>query len=398
MVSTALGLSGHDLIRSVLQEHLESVLEKAEQAGHPLAAHVEQTLRSAVTCGNPAYGFRRIRCAGCSLDRVVGFSCKRRGVCPSCGGRRMSQRAAWWVDRILPRVPVRQWVLSLPFPLRLRLAWDHDLRKAVLGIFLGAVFRFQCRRARQYGIPDPQCGSLTVAQNFGGSLNLNLHFHAILPDGVFRWDDRLDAPRFVSLPAPSTADVQQVVEKIATQVRRLLVRRGLMEESLEVPDEEHPFQRASAQGRVLLGERSGQRVQRVGQTWMFGPPPPRKLPRRCAVSEGFNLHAGVRIGRRQWSRLEKLCRYIARPPLAKERLSLREDGQIILKLKRPWFDGTYALLFEPEVFVERLAAIVPAPMKNMVHYHGVFASASRWRPLIVPDGVRRQKKAQERKQ
>ncbi|MFT5682060.1 MAG: hypothetical protein ACI8RZ_002978 [Myxococcota bacterium] len=73
-----------------------------------------------------------------------------------------------------------------------------------------------------------------------------------------------------------------------------------------------------------------------GQTWMFGPPPPRKLPRRCAVSEGFNLHAGVRIGRRQWSRLEKLCRYIARPPLAKERLSLREDGQIILKLKRPW--------------------------------------------------------------
>ncbi len=128
----------------------------------------------------------------------------------------------------------------------------------------------------------------------------------------------------------------QVVEKIATRVRRLLVRRGLMEEHQEVPDEEHPFQRASAQGRILLGERSGQRVQRVGQTWMFGPPPPRKLPRRCAVSEGFNLHAGVRIGRRQWSRLEKLCCYIARSPLAKERLSLREDGQIILKLKRPW--------------------------------------------------------------
>ena len=59
--------------------------------------------------------------------------------------------------------------------------------------------------------------------------------------------------------------------------------------------------------------------------------------------------------------------------------------------------GTHALLFEPEVFVERLAAIIPAPMKNMVHYHGVFASASRWRPFIVPDGVRRQKKARERR-
>ncbi len=52
----------------------------------------------------------------------------------------------------------------------------------------------------------------------------------------------------------------------------------------------------------------------------------------------------------------------------------------------------------PEVFVERLAALVPAPQKNQVHYHGVFASAHRWRSLIVPDGVRRKKKAKARKQ
>ena len=120
-MSTPPSTPGHDLLREVLQDQLESVLEKAERAGHPLAAHVEQTLREAVTCGNPAYGFRRIHCVGCGLDRVVGFSCKRRGVCPSCGGRRMSQRAAWWVDRLFPRVPVRQWVLSMPYPLRLRL-------------------------------------------------------------------------------------------------------------------------------------------------------------------------------------------------------------------------------------------------------------------------------------
>ncbi len=166
-MSTPPSTPGHDLLREVLQDQLESVLEKAERAGHPLAAHVEQTLREAVTCGNPAYGFRRIHCVGCGLDRVVGFSCKRRGVCPSCGGRRMSQRAAWWVDRLFPRVPVRQWVLSMPYPLRLRLAWDHDLRKAVLAVVLRAIFGFQCRRAKQRGLSNPRCGSITVAQNFG---------------------------------------------------------------------------------------------------------------------------------------------------------------------------------------------------------------------------------------
>ncbi len=233
---------------------------------------------------------------------------------------------------------------------------------------------------------------------FGGQLNLNLHFHVLIPDGVFIWDARLDAPRFVTLPAPSTTDIQSLVAVIARRVKRLLRRRGLLEEWVEPSAEEHPFQRASAQGRAMLCEPSGRRIKRLRQTWLFGPPPPRKLPRRCAVYEGFNLHAGVRVGRRQRGRLEKLCRYIARPPLAKERLSLRKDGLVMLKLKRPWSDGTIALVFEPEVFVERLAALVPAPQKNQVHYHGVFASAHRWRSLIVPDGVRRKKKAKARKQ
>ena len=100
----------------------------------------------------------------------------------------------------------------------------------------------------------------------------------------------------------------------------------------------------------MLCEPSGRRIKRLRQTWLFGPPPPRKLPRRCAVYDGFNLHAGVRVGRRQRGRLEQLCRYIARPPLAKERLSQRQDGLVMLKLKRLWSDGTVALVFEPEVF------------------------------------------------
>ena len=74
----------------------------------------------------------RLHCDDCQLDRLVPFSCKRRGFCPSCGGRRMADTAAHLVDRVLPEVPIRQWVFTLPYPLRYRCAYDAKLTSAVL--------------------------------------------------------------------------------------------------------------------------------------------------------------------------------------------------------------------------------------------------------------------------
>ena len=108
-------------------------------------------LRGFLRCGILAHGFVRVHCDGCGLDRVVAFSCKGRGFCPSCGGRRMADTAAHLVDRVLPEVPVRQWVLSLPFALRYRLAYDAALTTAVLGVFVRTVFASLRRRARKKG-------------------------------------------------------------------------------------------------------------------------------------------------------------------------------------------------------------------------------------------------------
>ena len=70
-------------------------------------------------CGILARGFLRLRCADCAHEKLVAFSCKRRGFCPSCGARRMAETAAHVVDHVIPRVPMRQWMLSFPIPLRL---------------------------------------------------------------------------------------------------------------------------------------------------------------------------------------------------------------------------------------------------------------------------------------
>ena len=101
--------------------------------GGDLGGDVRAAVR-VLECGILAHGFLRLRCGACGHDKLLAFSCKRRGFCPSCGARRMAQTAAHLVDHVIPRVPVRQWVLSLPIPLRVLLAAQPELVTPVLQV------------------------------------------------------------------------------------------------------------------------------------------------------------------------------------------------------------------------------------------------------------------------
>ena len=81
-------------------------------------AYVQRELSAYLECGILAYGFARARCPDCTAEFLVAFSCKGRGVCPSCTSKRMAATAAHLVDSVIPRVPMRQWVLALPKRLR----------------------------------------------------------------------------------------------------------------------------------------------------------------------------------------------------------------------------------------------------------------------------------------
>ena len=95
-----------------------------EAAGRPLPQYVKEEFEAYLKCGRLEHGFLRVRCADCHAEKLVAFSCKRRGFCPSCGARRMTESAALLADEVLPRKPVRQWVLSLSYALRFLLATD----------------------------------------------------------------------------------------------------------------------------------------------------------------------------------------------------------------------------------------------------------------------------------
>ena len=87
------------------------------------------------------------------------------------------------MDSVLPHVPTRQWVLSLPYPLRYKPAYDHELCTAVHRALFAAIRCHMRRVARGRGTHDAQTGSVTFVQRYGSGLNLNVHFHLIALDG-----------------------------------------------------------------------------------------------------------------------------------------------------------------------------------------------------------------------
>jgi len=102
-------------------------------------------------CGILAHGFARVRCQTCHDEIVVAFSCKRRGICSSCTARRMADTAAHLVDRMLPRAPYRQWVFTVPKPLRLVRAREPAWTSWGGGLVVRAIGAWQKRAARKRG-------------------------------------------------------------------------------------------------------------------------------------------------------------------------------------------------------------------------------------------------------
>jgi len=303
----------------------------------------------------------------------------------------MTERAAHLVDYVFPDVPVRQWVLTLPSRVRYALAWDHALCRAVVAVFVRAVLGWYRRQARRQGIDDGRGGAVVIVQRFGSALNLNVHLHALVLDGVFarNTDGTL---RFHAVPDHPAPDLMPLLVTVATRLQRLMTRRGIVDGSDSV-DWWDPFAddaptlaglaAASVRGVAALGPRAGRPVRRWGDDGLERRPNDAPRPWHARV-RSFDLHAAVTVPARARERLERMCRYALRPAVGQERLRLSREGQVELDLRRRWADGTTHLVFDPVEFLERLAALVPRPRINLVLYYGVLAPRAAWREAVVP--------------
>ncbi len=373
-------------LHRVVKAHLERFVRFASaRSGRPLPRYVVEEFRAYLRCGVLAHGFARARCEGCGHERLVAFSCKLRGVCPSCGGRRMSATAADVVDRVLPEVPLRQWVLSVPFALRVRLAADPAMLNVVSRVLWEEMRRWY-RSASVLTAGDGvrvEAGAITFVQRFGGALNLNVHFHVVAADGGWRCVTDGSAPVFVAVRAPTRDDLAGVVARVVARVAKAFARTAEGEGEGAEDDALAGCQRAAlARGSYgVVRDDGAVEASEAADAARFGRRPPKA---QVAEDEGFNLHASVVIGAKDVAGRERLLRYTARPVVALDRVTELPDGRIAWRLKQRGGRGETHRIMEPMEFMARLAALVPPPRHPLVRYHGVFAPNSPWRAAVVP--------------
>lgn len=246
----------------------------------------------------------------------------------------MADTAAHLVDHVLPVTAVRQWVLSLPFALRYKMAYHSQLMSDVLNVFARAVLGHLRRRARKFlGLRDSQSGAVTFIQRFGDALNANVHFHLLALDGIYTRTDN-QKPEFHELPAPEDDEIVEFTTIVATRIESLLQRRGIGagSEDEDALSRDDPGMAAlyasSIRGRIAVGSNMGYRVARIGDQIEGDSLDVLQSP-RCATVNGFSVHANVSVPAHARTRLERLCRYAARPAVATERLSELSDGRLL---------------------------------------------------------------------
>jgi hypothetical protein len=280
---------------------------------------------------------------------------------------------------------------------------------AVMGKVLGIVYRAiatHLTRKAGYTKATARTGAVTLIQCFGGALNAHIHFHMLFLDGVYA-DNKHGTSGFHRLKAPTNDELIQLTHTIAHRVGRYLERQGLLvrdsdqsyltadavekvrppdgrEAGLGHADNETPMNHllgSSITYRIAVGPQQGRKVFTL-QT--LPDCEDDQFTSRVGNVAGFSLHAGVAARAHDRDKLERLCRYIARPAVSAKRLSMTRNGQVRYELKTPWRNGTTHVIFEPLDFISRLVALIPKPRVNLTRFHGVFAPNSKHRAQVTP--------------
>jgi len=311
----------------------------------------------------------------------------------------MAQTAGHLVTQVMPWVPTRQWVVSVPIPLRYWMASSQALTATVHTIIRTTIGQYYVNQAVTRGVPRDkvQPGSVTFIQRFGSAINLNVHYHVVFLEGVYL--DRTAqgrTPRFLPGEPPTDTDIADVVQKISRRVIRKLRQLGYLEAGIDAAvatgydplvDDAPELARtmaASVQQRIAFGERAGQPVRRIGSGFGVEGEQPTRRGARCASVHGFSLHANTQVPAHRRDQLERLLRYTARGAVSLERLTQDANGDLVYTFTHLWSDGTTGIRFSPWELLEKLAALVPLPRMHLVRYGGCLAPHSHLRGTIIP--------------
>ncbi len=279
---------------------------------------IQDVVEKYLDCGNPMCGFARIRCSDCGEQRLLCFSCKSRGFCPSCHAKRREEWGEWVRTELLLDVPHRQVVFTVPKMLRLFFRFKRKLLNSLSLCAVRTLVKFLHAASSRVLMP----GVVAVIQTFGDRINFHPHIHILAteggtaPDGAFHHVGRFH---------------DEAIQEIFThEVFSLLLREKLI-------------------GLPLV-----QKILRWRHT-------------------GFNAHSKVRATSK--SEAERVGKYMIRPLLSLKRLFFDETkGKVRYQYSR---HGSQEESMDYLEFIARVTSHIPDKGQVMVRYYGLYSNAHR---------------------
>ena len=263
----------------------------------------------------------------------------------------MADSAALLLDDVLLSYPIRQWVLSLLILLWLLLARNPSELSKVMQIIHRAISTLIVNKA---GLTNKQAktGAVTLIQRFGSALNFNIHYHMLFLEGAIS-QSPWGGITFTRIKGPSHNDMVELVHTISQRIASYLEKVGLLGRDMEnsflhlpIDDEDSllQLQGASVSYRIPMGPQQSQKIF----TLQTLPSSSEGEYGQLANTSWFSLHAGMFADADEPEKLERLCRYISRPAISEQRLSMTDHGKVRYELKTPYRDGTTHVSFEPK--------------------------------------------------
>jgi len=283
-----------------------------------LRSIIKEVVERYLDCGNPRCGFARIRCPDCGQERFLMFSCRTRGFCPSCHARRLEQWGEWMRETLLLDVPHRQVVFTIPKMLRIFFKYKRRLLGDLCRCALHSLTRYFEVLAGSELMP----GLIAAIQTFGNRMNPHPHLHFLVTEGGV---DK--AGLFHKIPR---LDDSRLAELFAREVLGFLVHKKLL---------------------------SPEWAERL-LSWRH---------------TGFSVHSRVRA--KTMREAERVGKYMIRPLLSLERLSLDERaGQVGYRYGKEAGETERMDYLE---FIARVTSHIPDKGQVTVRYYGLYANAHR---------------------
>jgi hypothetical protein len=313
----------------LLDQHFESYVrvheERFEPRSGPLRPVVRETVEAFLDCGRLKNGFARVRCSACKAEHLVAFSCGTRNFCSSCQAKRSALFAELLREKIFLNVPHRH--LTFTIPKCLRGLFERERR--LLGLLAQCAYEtikssFQAVLAQDDALP----GVVLSLQTFGSFANFHPHVHLLVTDGVVS-----PGGEFVPLP---NVDASVLTEKF---------RRCVL-------DRLHQAERLSDEFRKSL------------LSW---------------IRPGFSVFVGPPMPPEDPDRLERMARYLTRPPIAVGSVHITPEGQVLISTPPDPRTGESAKILDPLEWVHAVTTQIPDKHQHLTRFYGAYANRNRKR-------------------